>query len=146
MQRLDMASVVPEAYKAVMHLEKHVRSAVDGTVLELVKLRASILNGCAFCVDMHSRDALAAGESSRRLFSVAAWHESPFFTERERAALALTDAVTRLGPDGVPDDVWNTVTKVWTEQEAANLIVAIATINVWNRFAVTTRTPPPTTV
>ncbi|WP_235497979.1 carboxymuconolactone decarboxylase family protein [Frankia sp. R43] len=101
---------------------------------------------CAFCVDLHSRDALAAGESSRRLFSVAAWHESPFFTERERAALALTDAVTRLGPDGVPDDVWNTVTKVWTEQEAANLIVAIATINVWNRFAVTTRTPPPTTV
>ncbi|OAA25487.1 alkylhydroperoxidase AhpD family core domain-containing protein [Frankia sp. EI5c] len=95
---------------------------------------------------MHSRDALAAGESSRRLFSVAAWHESPFFTERERAALALTDAVTRLGPDGVPDDVWNTVTKVWSDEEAANLIVAIATINLWNRFAVTTRTPPPTTV
>ena len=76
-------------------------------MLELVKLRASMLNGCAFCVDMHSREALAAGESSRRLFAVAAWREAPFFDERERAALALTDAVTRLGEHGVPDDVWD---------------------------------------
>lgn len=146
MQRLDVATIAPGAYRAVAGLEKYVRSAVDPTVLELVKLRASILNGCAFCVDLHSRDALAAGESSRRLFSVAVWQESPFFTEKERAALALTDAVTRLGPDGVPDDVWDSVTKVWSEEETANLIVAIATINVWNRIAVTTRTQPPTDV
>ncbi|MCK9902813.1 MULTISPECIES: carboxymuconolactone decarboxylase family protein [Parafrankia] len=146
MQRLDVATIAPGAYRAVAGLEKYVRSAVDPTVLELVKLRASILNGCAFCVDLHSRDALAAGESSRRLFSVAAWQESPFFTEKERAALALTDAVTRLGPDGVPDDVWDSVTKVWSEEETANLIVAIATINVWNRISVTTRTQPPTDV
>ncbi|WP_026240334.1 carboxymuconolactone decarboxylase family protein [Parafrankia discariae] len=146
MQRIDMASVVPDAYKAVLGLEKYVRSVVDGTVLELVKLRASILNGCAFCVDLHSRDALAAGESSRRLFAVAAWHESPFFSEKERAALALTDAVTRLGQDGVPDDVWDGATKVWSEEEVANLVIAIATINVWNRVAISARTQPPATV
>jgi alkylhydroperoxidase family enzyme len=103
-----------------------------------------VLNGCAYCVDMHSRDALAAGEDSRRLFAVAAWREAPFFDERERAALALTDAVTRLGEHGVPDDVWDEAVKQWSQEEVANLLVAIATINVWNRLAVATRTQPPT--
>jgi len=101
--RMDMIKVVPQAYQAVMGLETYVREHVDHTLLELVKLRASMLNGCAFCVDMHSRDALAAGESTRRLFAVSAWREAPFFNERERAALELTEAVTRLGEDGVPD-------------------------------------------
>ncbi|MGC9669446.1 carboxymuconolactone decarboxylase family protein [Planosporangium sp. 12N6] len=132
------------AYQAVIGLERYIRENVDHTVLELVKLRASILNGCAFCVDMHSRDALAAGEDSRRLFAVAAWREAPFFTERERAALALTDAVTRLGEHGVPDDVWNGALAHWSRDEVANLVVAIATINVWNRLAVTTRAQAPT--
>jgi AhpD family alkylhydroperoxidase len=141
--RMNMLKLVPEAYQAVMGLESYVKAAVDPTTLELIKLRASILNGCAYCVDMHSRDALAAGESSRRLFAVAAWREAPFFDERERAALALTDEVTRLGPQGVSDEVWREVTKAWSEAEVANLIVAIATINVWNRIAVTTHAQPP---
>ncbi|GAB3159380.1 carboxymuconolactone decarboxylase family protein [Micromonospora sonneratiae] len=145
-QRMDLTRVAPEAYQAVFGLEKYVRANVEHTVLELVKLRASILNGCSFCVDMHSRDALAAGESSRRLFAVAAWREAPFFDERERAALALTDAVTRLGEHGVPDEIWDRAREVWAEKELADLVLAIATINVWNRLMVTTRTPPPITV
>ncbi|TDB89227.1 carboxymuconolactone decarboxylase family protein, partial [Micromonospora fluostatini] len=115
----------------------------EHTVLHLVKLRASVLNGGAFCVDMHSRDALAAGGSSRRLFAVAAWHEAPFFDERERAALALTDALTRLGDHGVPDEVWDAAARVWSEKEVADLVVAIATINVWNRIVAATRLQPP---
>lgn len=146
MPRMNPAELVPQAYKAVMGMEKYVQTNVDHTVLELVKLRASILNGCAFCVDMHSQDALAAGESSRRLFAVAAWREATFFDERERAALALTDAVTRLGEHGVPDEVWDTAAKVWTEKELADLVIAIATINVWNRIAVTMQLEPPAQV
>ncbi|MDT0533362.1 carboxymuconolactone decarboxylase family protein [Micromonospora sp. DSM 115977] len=146
MQRINVAEVAPQAYQAVLGLEKYVRANVEHTVLELVKLRASMLNGCAFCVDMHSRDALASGESDRRLFAVAAWREAPFFDERERTALALTDAVTRLGEHGVPDDVWDAAAKVWSEKELADLLMAIATINVWNRIAVTCRTDLPTEV
>ncbi|MEU4570105.1 carboxymuconolactone decarboxylase family protein [Micromonospora sp. NPDC023956] len=142
--RMNVAQVAPEAYRAVLGLEKYVRANVAHQVLELVKLRASMVNGCAFCVDMHSREALDAGESSRRLFAVAAWHDAPFFDERERAALALTDAVTRLGEHGVPDEVWDDAVRVFTEKEVADLIMAIATINVWNRVSVTTRTQPPT--
>ncbi|MGK5677006.1 carboxymuconolactone decarboxylase family protein [Micromonospora sp. URMC 106] len=143
MQRMNIAKVAPEGYQAVLGLEKYIHANVDGRVLALVKLRASIMNGCAFCVDMHTRDALAAGESSRRLFAVAAWREAPFFDERERTALELTEAVTRLGEHGVPDEVWDAAAKVWSEKELADLLVAIATINVWNRIAVTSRTQPP---
>jgi AhpD family alkylhydroperoxidase len=143
MQRIDPTTVAPDAYGAVLGLETYVRQRVDRTVLELLKLRASMLNGCAFCVDMHSRDALAAGEDPRRLFAVAAWRESPFFDERERAALDLTDAVTRLGEQGVPDDVWEQAVKAWSETEVLDLVLAIATINVWNRLAITTRMQPP---
>ncbi|WP_261556685.1 carboxymuconolactone decarboxylase family protein [Frankia tisae] len=142
-QRLNVAQVAPEGYRAILGLERYVRENVDGTVLELVKLRASIINGCSFCVDMHSRDALGAGESSRRLFAVAAWREAPFFDERERAALALTDEATRLGPDGVSDETWALVTKSWSEKEAADLILAIVTINAWNRIAIPSRQSPP---
>jgi AhpD family alkylhydroperoxidase len=143
MQRMNIASVAPDGYQAVLGLEKYCRANVDHTVLHLVKLRASIINGCAFCVDMHSADALAAGEDSRRLFAVAAWEDAPFFSERERAALALTDSVTRLGHHGVPDDVWDGALKAWSEREVADLVLAIGTINVWNRICVTTRAQPP---
>jgi len=141
---MSVAEVAPEGFHAVLQLEQYVRKAVDPKVLELVKLRASMLNGCAFCVDMHSQDALANGESSRRLFAVAAWREAPFFTARERAALALTDEVTRLGEAGVTDQTWEEARKVWSEEEIAHLLLAIATINVWNRLAVATRMAPPT--
>ncbi|RZU52550.1 AhpD family alkylhydroperoxidase [Krasilnikovia cinnamomea] len=143
MPRLAVNEVAPEAYKAVLGMEVYARKHNDPVLYELVKLRASMVNGCAFCVDMHSRDALAAGEDSRRLFGVAAWHDSPFYTERERAALALTDAVTRLGDQGVPDNVWDAAAKQFTPEELANLLMAIATINVWNRLAISTRTEPP---
>ena len=142
-QRMDISSIAPEAYQAVLSLEKCVQASVDHTILELVKLRSSIINGCAFCVDMHTRDALAAGESSRRLFAVAAWREAPFFDDRERAALALTDAVTELGQRGVPDDVWDGALAHWSQEEVAGLVMAIATINVWNRIAISTRMQPP---
>ncbi|MGI5215599.1 carboxymuconolactone decarboxylase family protein [Plantactinospora sp. CA-290183] len=141
--RLNLGQVAPEAYQAVFGLERYVRENVEHALLELVKLRASMINGCAFCVDMHSRDALAAGASSRRLFALSAWHDAPFFDERERAVLALTDAVTRLGEHGVPDEVWDGASKIFTERELADLLLAIATINVWNRLSVSTRNQPP---
>jgi AhpD family alkylhydroperoxidase len=141
-QRMDVFEVVPDASAAVWALENYVADHIDHRVGELIKLRASILNGCSRCVDLHTRTALKNGESQRRLFAVAAWREAPFFDERERAALALTDAVTRLGEHGVPDDVWDEVRAVWSEEETANLILAIATINVWNRISVTTRRQP----
>lgn len=142
-QRLDISHEAPDGYQAVLGLERYCRKAVDPVVYELVKLRASIVNGCSYCVDMHSRDALEAGETAQRLFGVAAWHDAPFYTDRERAALALTDAVTRLGEHGVPDEVWNRVTEVWKPKEVADLLFAIATINVWNRLMIPTQTPPP---
>lgn len=142
-ERISIPKVAPAGYRAVAALQGYIASTVEPTVLELVKLRASILNGCGYCVDMHSRVALGAGEDSRRLFAVAAWREAPFFDERERAALALTDAVTRLGEHGVSDEVWDRAVKHWSDEEVANLILAIATINVWNRIAVSTRMQPP---
>jgi AhpD family alkylhydroperoxidase len=144
--RMDASKVAPDAYRAVLGMETYARTNVDPTLLELIKLRASVLNGCAYCVDMHSRDALAAGESSRRLFAVSAWREAPFFDERERAALALTDEVTRLGDHGVSDEVWDGAAKHFSERELADLLMAIATINVWNRIAVSTRAQPPAQV
>ncbi|MET8151861.1 carboxymuconolactone decarboxylase family protein [Actinoplanes sp. NPDC049668] len=144
MPRLAIGNVAPGAYRAVYGMEKYCKDNVDPTLYKLIKLRASIVNGCSFCTDMHSREALEQGESSRRLFAVAAWHDAPFFTERERAALALTDSVTRLGEHGVPDEVWEPAAKEFTEEELGNLLVAIATINVWNRLSIATRTQPPT--
>nr|BFE75920.1 carboxymuconolactone decarboxylase family protein [Actinoplanes digitatis] len=146
MPRLAINTVAPGAYRAVLGMEKYCKDSVDPTLYKLIKLRASIVNGCSFCTDMHSREALEQGESSRRLFAVAAWHDAPFFTERERAALALTDSVTRLGEHGVPDEVWEPTAKAFTEEELANLLVAIATINVWNRLSIATCTQPPAEV
>lgn len=142
--RLQFGSVAPEGYRAVLALEGYVQERVEHTLLELVKLRASVLNGCAFCVDMHATDTLAAGEDVRRVVAVPAWRESPFFSDRERVALALTDAVTRLGDHGVPDEVWGSAVEELGEEGTADLVLAIATINVWNRIAVSSRaTPPP---
>ncbi len=141
---MNLSQVVPNGYEAVVALDQYVRANVDARVLELVKLRASMLNGCSFCVDLHSREAMSAGESTQRLFAVAAWREAPFFDARERAALALTDALTRLGEHGVPDEVWDGVTALWSQEETANLVLAVATINVWNRIGVSTRPQPAT--
>ena len=141
--RMDLALVAPDGFAAVVALETYVRRHVERDLLELVKLRASMENGCAFCVDMHTTDWLGHGEDPRRVVAVAAWHDSPFFSERERTVLALTDAVTRLGEGGVTDELWAEATKELGEDLLANVLLAIATINVWNRICVPTHKMPP---
>ena len=140
--RMNIEDVAPEAYKTILGMEKYARGHIEPALYELVKLRASMINGCAFCVNMHSHDALTAGETMDRLFGLAAWHDTDFYTRRERAVLALTDSVTRLGDEGVPDDIWDAAAKELDERELADLLLGIATINVWNRIAIPTRTPP----
>jgi len=142
-QRMQMAAVAPEGYRRVLALESYVRDAVEPPLFGLIKLRASVLNGCAFCVDMHGTDLLGQGEDVRRVLAVSAWRESTFFTDRERIAFALTDDVTRLDADGVSDAVWDAAVKEFGEADLANLILAIATINTWNRIAVSTHAAPP---
>jgi len=127
----------------MLRLDAAARQGVDPRLLELVKIRASQLNHCAFCLDMHSKDALAAGESVERIIQLGAWEESAhFYTEKELAALALTDAVTVLTDDFVPDDVYERAAKHFEEAELAQLIAAITVINAWNRFGVTCRMTP----
>ena len=139
-QRLDIHAVDPKAHQAVFALERYVReSSLDPQLYELVKIRASQLNGCAYCLDMHNRDAREKGEDQRRLDVLSAWREAPeLFTEQERAALAFTESVTRIGDAGVPDAIWANVAKNFDEAGIVALLMAAATINVWNRLAVAT--------
>ncbi|MGH3970228.1 MAG: carboxymuconolactone decarboxylase family protein, partial [Mycobacterium sp.] len=138
--RLDIHSVDPEAQQAVFAMERYVRdSGLDPKLYELVKIRASQLNGCAFCLDMHNRDARNAGEDQRRLDVLSAWREAPeLFTDQERAAFAFTEAVTRIGEAGVPDTVWSGIEAQFDQAAIVHLLIAVATINVWNRLAVAT--------
>ncbi len=138
--------LIPEAMQAMLALGKSAKNAgVPEPTFHLMFLRASQINGCSFCVDMHARDLKKIGESDERIFAVAAWRESPFFTDPERAALALTESATRLSdrPDPVPDEVWNEAAKHYDEKALASLVIAIAVINAWNRISVTTRQMPP---
>ena len=140
-QRIDYSKVGAGAYKAVLGMEAYVRHCgLERSLIELVKLRASYINGCAYCVDMHSKDALAEGETEQRIFAVPVWRETPFFTPRERAALAFTEAVTLIADDGVPDDAYEAARAHFSDEEMVNLTMAIATINVCNRLAITFRT------
>ena len=133
--------VVPDAMKALQALGELTKNGLPEKLLELVHLRASQINGCSACVDMHPKIAKRAGETDERLFSVAAWRDTPYFTEGERAALALTEALTRISDraDPVPDEVWNEAARHYNEQGLAALLLAIATINVWNRLNVATK-------
>lgn len=134
--------IIPDAMKALYELSSAVgKSGVPKSTIELVNLRAGQINGCGVCVDMHARELKQAGESDERIFAVAAWRDAPYFSDAERAALALTEAVTRLSdrPDAVPDEIWNDATKHYDERALAGLLLAIATINVWNRLNVSTR-------
>ncbi|NBF05846.1 carboxymuconolactone decarboxylase family protein [Pseudomonas sp. Fl5BN2] len=141
--RLDFYTASPEALKAMIALETAVsRLPLEKSLVELVKLRASQINGCAFCVDLHSRDALKHGETERRLFAVAVWRESPFFTPRERAALAWTEALTRLSETHAPDADYEWLTSQFSASECVDLSMAISTINSWNRLAVGFRKLP----
>ncbi|GLQ56074.1 carboxymuconolactone decarboxylase family protein [Devosia nitrariae] len=133
-------TVLPEAFKAMLAVSK-ASSAVPGTILLLVHLRASQINGCSVCVAMHSLELKSAGESDKRIFAVGAWREAPWFSEEERAALALTEAVTRIADrsDPVPDDVWNEATRHFDEPTLAALVIQIGMINLWNRLNAATR-------
>ena len=136
------AMVLPDAMSALLALAKSVEnSGLPKRTLDLVHLRASAINGCSVCLDMHARRARHAGESDERLFTVAAWRDAPYFTDAERAALALTEAVTRLNDrsDPVPDEVWNDAARHYDERSLAALVLSIAVINVWNRLNVATR-------
>jgi len=139
------ALVVPDAMPALQALGKAVHGAgLPATTLHLVEMRASQINGCAVCLDMHSKEAKRTGETDDRLNLLAAWRESPLFDDAERAALALTEAVTRLADrgDAVPDDVWEQVADQYREQEAGALVLAIGSINLWNRLNAATRQVP----
>lgn len=141
--RFSFKDVLPEGYKALSAGQKFVNdSGLDKTILELVKLRASQLNGCVFCLDMHLADAKKMGFSDQRLFTMTAWHESPFFDEREKAVLALTDALTLISEEGLDDEIYDDVRSHFTEEEVAVLFVAISMINTWNRIMVATLAPP----
>jgi AhpD family alkylhydroperoxidase len=134
--------VIPDAMQAMLALAMSTENGgVPSRTIDLIYLRASQINGCSLCVDMHARDAKKAGETDERLFAVAAWREAPFFTDAERAALALTEAVTRLAdrPDPVPDEIWDEAARHYDEKALAALVIAIAGINAWNRLNVVTR-------
>jgi AhpD family alkylhydroperoxidase len=136
-RRTEYAALAPGALRAVMGVEQYVRqSGLEHSLLHLVKLRASYLNGCAYCVDMHTKEARAAGESEQRLYAVPVWRETPFYSPRERAALAWTEAVTELGRRGVPDELFRATSEHFTELELVNLTMAVIAINSWNRLAV----------
>ncbi|MGW1881039.1 carboxymuconolactone decarboxylase family protein [Streptomyces sp. NPDC001970] len=141
--RMEWAKHAPEVYKAMVRLDAAARKGLDPVLLELVKIRASQLNHCAFCLDMHTKDAIAAGESVDRIIQLVAWEESQhFYTAKEIAALELTEAVTVLTDGFVPDEVYEKAAKHFEEAELAQLVAAIAVINTWNRFGVTHRLVP----
>ncbi|MFG1669762.1 carboxymuconolactone decarboxylase family protein [Streptomyces sp. Y7] len=141
--RLDWAALAPDVFKAMVRLDAAAGRGLDPALRELVKIRASQINHCAFCLDMHTKDALAAGESVERIVQLSAWEESRhFYTERELAALELTEAVTVLTDGFVPDEVYERAAEHFEEAELAQLIAAISVINAWNRFGVTCRRTP----
>lgn len=133
-ERLDIAGRARDAYRAMAAFDRSIE--LDPALRELIKIRASQINGCAYCIELHTRDARKAGESERRIYALSAWHESPLFSERERAALALTDAITRIADAGLPDAVYEQAAEHFGEEELANLILAITAINAWNRIAI----------
>ncbi|MEU5186127.1 carboxymuconolactone decarboxylase family protein [Streptomyces klenkii] len=140
--RMLLHEIAPEVGKAMLSLERAARKGLETSLIELVKIRASQLNRCAFCLDMHTKDARKLGESEERIYLLNAWHEAPgLYTEKEQAALALTEAVTLL-PGGVSDEVYERAAKHFPQQELAQLIAMITTINAWNRIGVTTGLGP----
>lgn len=141
--RLNYGKAAPGAMKAMNALESYIAECgIEPGLQDLVKLRASQINGCAYCVDMHSLDARAGGDSEQRLYALPVWRETPFFTERERAALLWTEELTLIARNHVPDEVYAQVRPHFTDAELANLTLVIATINAWNRFGIGFRDVP----
>ncbi|WP_371480149.1 carboxymuconolactone decarboxylase family protein [Kitasatospora sp. NBC_00315] len=141
-QRISVPHLLPEFYRAMSAIEKSSKAGLDPQLAELVKTHASMLNGCAFCIDMHATDAVKGGEQEYRIRSLPAWRETSWFTARERAALALTESVTLLTQGHVPDAVYEEAARHFEETELASLIAVIVTINAWNRIGVTSRLSP----
>ena len=140
--RLDYANLAPDAMRALYSLGAYLaKCGLEHPLLELVKIRASQINGCAYCIDMHTKDARAAGETEQRIYALSAWRETPFFSDRERVALAWTEAVTRIG-EGVTEALFAEVSGEFSEKELADLTWAVAAINAWNRVAISFRSVP----
>ncbi|WSJ90809.1 carboxymuconolactone decarboxylase family protein [Streptomyces sp. NBC_01304] len=142
-ERMNFSQVSPKVFRAVLALDAAARDGLDPVLVELVNIRTSQVNSCAYCIDYHTGDARRAGESEARIYQLSAWHESSLYTPKERAALALTEAVTLL-PQGVSDDVYAEAEKHFDEKELAQLIALIFTVNAWNRMNTTTRKTPGT--
>ncbi len=143
--RIEYSKAAPGVMQAMGALERYVaESGLEPSLVELVKLRASLINGCAYCIDMHTKDARARGESEQRLYALSAWRETPFYTERERAALAWTEAVTLVSESHVPDAVYEEAHQQFGEKELTDLTLAVIAINGWNRLAISFRTEPGT--
>ncbi len=141
--RIDYTKAAPGAFRAMLGLERYVHGCgLEESLLGLVKMRASQINGCAYCLDMHSKDARAAGETEQRLYLLSAWREAPVYSERERAALAWTEAVTLVTNGHVPDEVYEEVRQQFSDAEVARLTLAVVAINGWNRFGIAFRTEP----
>jgi AhpD family alkylhydroperoxidase len=141
--RIDGMKVAPGVYHAMLGLENYVhQSGLELPLLHLIKVRASQINGCAYCIDMHWKDARANGETEQRLYGLDAWRESPYYTDRERAALAWTESVTRVAETHVPDEVYEEVRPHFNEKEVADLTLAVVAINGWNRLAIASRAEP----
>ena len=142
-QRIDVTKVSPAAYQAVAALQTYVdQSGLDAKLRELIKIRASQINGCAFCLAMHTRDARKTGETDERMHLLAAWREAPIYSARERAALAWVEAITLVTQGHVPDEVFEAVRKQFSDKEIVDLTAAAAAINIWNRIAIALRVPP----
>jgi AhpD family alkylhydroperoxidase len=138
-ERIQISAASPEGYRKVNGLDAYVTSSLDAELVNFIYLRASLINGCTYCVDAHSVDLAEGGTDPRRIYSLRTWRESTFYSERERAALALTEAVTVLAEGGVPDEVWDAAAAVFSEKELSDIVLAIGTINIWNRIAIPTR-------
>lgn len=139
-KRKSIKDIEPKAYEAMLNLEAYGKTCTINPILkELIKMRASQINGCAYCLDMHTEDALKLGENSRRIFALSVWHESHLFTAEERAILQLTEEVTRIYEKGVSDEAYNNVVNLFGEKMTAQIIMLIVTINAWNRIAVSTK-------
>ena len=141
--RLNYSEVAPKAMKGMLELERYVHeSGLDRTLYELVKTRASQINRCAYCLDMHTKDAREAGETEQRLYGLSAWREAPFYSEKERAALEWTEALTLISENDIPDTLYETTRKYFDEEELVTLTMAIIAINGWNRLAISFRSIP----
>lgn len=141
--RLDYSATLPEATRLISAMDRYTsHSGLEPLLVDLIKLRASQINGCAYCIDMHSKDLRTQGESEQRIYSLSVWRETSFYTERERTALAFTEAVTLIADEHMPDAIYEQARQQFSEEELVKLMIAIININAWNRFAITFRDEP----